>query len=116
MFTWLHHVDIKNAPCLNEGQLLEKLRPAPLGCPHAGMRCATCTGQGMTRRQRLMGVKEIQQRLRLSRQRVQQLAERSDFPAPYEELAMGRIWLTRDIEAWISVYRPEQADITDLRR
>lgn len=69
----------------------------------------------MTQRQRLMGVKEIQQRLRLSRQRVQQLAERSDFPAPYDELAMGRIWLAREIEAWISVYRPEQANIADQR-
>jgi prophage regulatory protein len=67
----------------------------------------------MTQRQRLMGVKEIQLRLRLSRQRVQQLAERPDFPAPYEELAMGRIWLARDVEAWISAHRPEQADVTD---
>ncbi|WP_308442841.1 helix-turn-helix transcriptional regulator, partial [Actinoplanes campanulatus] len=67
----------------------------------------------MTRQQRLMGVKEIQQRLRLSRQRVQQLAERSDFPAPYDELAMGRVWLARDIEAWVSAYRPEQADMND---
>jgi prophage regulatory protein len=70
----------------------------------------------MTQQQRLMGVKEIQQRLRLSRQRVQQLAERSDFPKPCDELAMGRIWLAQDIEAWISVYRPDQADIAEHGR
>jgi predicted DNA-binding transcriptional regulator AlpA len=68
----------------------------------------------MTRQQRLMGVKEIQKRLRLSRQRIQQLAEQPDFPAPYDELAMGRIWLARDIEAWIRAHRPDQAAVDDL--
>lgn len=64
----------------------------------------------MTKQQQLMGVKEIQKRLRLSRQRIQQLAEQPDFPAPpYDELAMGQVWLARDIEAWIKIYRPEQA-------
>ena len=70
----------------------------------------------MTQQQRLMGVKEIQQRLGLSRQRVQQLAGRSDFPVPYDELAMGRIWLVRDVEAWIRVYRPDRADIAEHER
>jgi len=70
----------------------------------------------MTKQQRLMGDKEIQKRLRLSRQRIQQLAQQSDFPAPYDELAMGRIWLARDIEAWIRAHRPDRADIDNLGR
>jgi predicted DNA-binding transcriptional regulator AlpA len=48
-----------------------------------------------------MGAGEIAQRLGLSRQRVQQLAERDDWPEPFDELAMGRVWLITDIEAWI---------------
>jgi prophage regulatory protein len=52
----------------------------------------------------------------VSRQRIQQLAEQSDFPTPFAELAMGRIWLADDIEAWIRVHRPDQADIAELRR
>jgi predicted DNA-binding transcriptional regulator AlpA len=68
----------------------------------------------MTRQQQLMGVKEIQKRLSLSRQRIQQLAQQPDFPAPYDELAMGRIWLARDIEAWIRVHRPDQAGFDNL--
>jgi hypothetical protein len=70
----------------------------------------------MTQQQRLMGTKEIQRRLCLSRQRIQQLAEQPDFPTPYAELAMGRIWLADDIEAWIRVHRPDQADIAELGR
>lgn len=81
-----------------------------VGDHRPGMPRKRALGRSMTKQQRLMGVKEIQQRLRLSRQRVQQLAERSDFPAPYDELAMGRIWLARDIEAWIRIYRPEKAN------
>jgi predicted DNA-binding transcriptional regulator AlpA len=48
-----------------------------------------------------MGAGEIAKRLGLSRQRVQQLAERDDWPEPFDELAMGRVWLIADIEAWI---------------
>ncbi|BEL05815.1 hypothetical protein Q0Z83_040060 [Actinoplanes sichuanensis] len=70
----------------------------------------------MTEQQRLMGVKEIQQRLHLSRQRIQQLAEQPDFPAPCDALAMGRVWLARDIEAWIRIYRPEQAGMREPGR
>ncbi|AEV85931.1 regulator [Actinoplanes sp. SE50] len=52
-----------------------------------------------------MGAGEIAKRLGLSRQRVQQLAERDDFPSPFDELAMGRVWLIPDIEAWIRQQR-----------
>ncbi|GIF14136.1 hypothetical protein Ate01nite_41680 [Actinoplanes teichomyceticus] len=55
-----------------------------------------------------MGAGEIAKRLGLSRQRVQQLAERDDWPEPFDELAMGRVWLISDIEAWIQRQRIEQ--------
>lgn len=57
----------------------------------------------------LMGAGEIAKRLGLSRQRVQQLAEREDWPAPFDELAMGRVWLIADIEDWIRKEREDQA-------
>ncbi|WP_307871973.1 helix-turn-helix transcriptional regulator, partial [Actinoplanes palleronii] len=61
----------------------------------------------------LMGAGEIARRLGLSRQRIQQLAERDDWPAPYDELAMGRVWLIADIEDWIRRQRVEQQPAPD---
>jgi prophage regulatory protein len=57
----------------------------------------------------LMGIHEIQHRLGRSRQRIQQLTERVDFPPPYQTLAMGRVWLAADVEAWIRKHRPDRA-------
>jgi predicted DNA-binding transcriptional regulator AlpA len=57
----------------------------------------------------LMGAREIENRLGVSRQRVQQLVSRSDFPAPYDELAMGKVWRKEDIERWIAQHRPFDA-------
>ncbi|GIF03396.1 hypothetical protein Asi03nite_09340 [Actinoplanes siamensis] len=54
-----------------------------------------------------MAAGEIAKRLGLSRQRVQQLAERDDWPEPFDELSMGRVWLISDIETWI---RHQRAD------
>lgn len=54
---------------------------------------------------RLVGAHEIRRLLGVSRQRVYQLATRSDFPRPIAELAQGKIWLLADIEAWIGVHR-----------
>jgi prophage regulatory protein len=54
----------------------------------------------------LMGAREIENRLGVSRQRVQQLVARADFPAPYDELAMGKVWRKEDVERWIAEYRP----------
>jgi predicted DNA-binding transcriptional regulator AlpA len=50
----------------------------------------------------LMGAAEIGARLNVSRQRVQQIVARPDFPKPAKELAMGKVWLTSEVEAWIS--------------
>lgn len=49
-----------------------------------------------------MGQHEIAVRLNKSRQWVQQLYKRPDWPKEYATLSMGRVWLTEDIESWIS--------------
>jgi predicted DNA-binding transcriptional regulator AlpA len=54
----------------------------------------------------LYGPQELQQRLRVSRQRVRQLIDRPDFPEPYDRLAMGSVWRIVDVEAWIKKHRP----------
>jgi len=54
----------------------------------------------------LMGAREIENRLGVSRQRVQQLVSRPDFPVPYDELAMGKVWRKEDVERWIAQHRP----------
>ncbi|WP_436536522.1 helix-turn-helix transcriptional regulator [Actinoplanes sp. HUAS TT8] len=54
---------------------------------------------------RLVGAREIGERLVVSRQRIQQLADRADFPEPFQELRMGRVWWATDVEAWIRWWR-----------
>jgi len=54
---------------------------------------------------RLVGAHEIRSLLGVSRQRVYQLAGRSDFPQPVATLAQGKIWAIDDIEAWIDTHR-----------
>lgn len=53
----------------------------------------------------LMGSWEIQKRLGVSSQRVNQIATKESFPRPVAVLAAGRIWLSEDIERWIAKYR-----------
>lgn len=49
----------------------------------------------------LVGVAEIAEMLGVSRQRVDAISRtHEDFPAPEAELASGRIWLRKEIEAW----------------
>lgn len=48
----------------------------------------------------LVGSKEIQELLGVSRQRVDQLSKSPGFPSPVASLASGRIWLRADIERW----------------
>jgi prophage regulatory protein len=55
---------------------------------------------------RLMGMAEIAERLRLSRERASQLANRRDFPEPVARLKMGQVWLADDVDAWVRQYRP----------
>lgn len=48
----------------------------------------------------LVGSQEIGVMLGVSRQRVQQLIKRDDWPEPEVTLAMGKVWDRRKIEAW----------------
>jgi predicted DNA-binding transcriptional regulator AlpA len=48
----------------------------------------------------LVGAAEIAAMLGVSRQRVQQLIARPDFPEPVVVLAMGKVWETKDVRAW----------------
>jgi prophage regulatory protein len=64
----------------------------------------------MTMRLCLMSSGEIQDRLGVNRQRVYQLSRRPDWPEPYAELSIGRIWLREDIEAWIVRHRPHLSE------
>ena len=49
----------------------------------------------------LAGAAEIGRMLGgISRQRVQQLVSRPDFPEPFEVLDMGKVWKRADVEAW----------------
>lgn len=47
-----------------------------------------------------MGAAEIAAMLGVSRQRVQQLVKRPDFPAPLGHLTMGKVWDRRAVERW----------------
>jgi predicted DNA-binding transcriptional regulator AlpA len=58
---------------------------------------------------RLLGVQEIVDRLGYSRGYTHSLINSKGFPDPVYELAMGRIWLAEDVEAWIKTHRPELA-------
>lgn len=53
----------------------------------------------------LMGAAEIGARLGVSRQRVQQIVSRPDFPDPEAVLGMGKVWLAEDVERWIQEHR-----------
>jgi predicted DNA-binding transcriptional regulator AlpA len=56
-----------------------------------------------------MGPEEIRDRLGVSRQRAYIVINRKDFPDPWRELAMGKVWRSTDVEAWIREHRPELA-------
>jgi prophage regulatory protein len=58
-------------------------------------------------RQRLGGI---------SRQRVYQLTQRPDRPAPYNELVQGKVWRREDVEAWIAKHRPEPENAEETRQ
>jgi predicted DNA-binding transcriptional regulator AlpA len=49
----------------------------------------------------LVGAAEIGRMLGgVSRQRVQQIVSRKDFPAPEVVLDMGKVWNRADVEEW----------------
>jgi predicted DNA-binding transcriptional regulator AlpA len=48
----------------------------------------------------IVGVAEIAELLGVSRQRVDQLTRRADFPPAVAELASGRLWVRGQVERW----------------
>lgn len=57
-----------------------------------------------------MAMAEIGRRLGVGRTRTKQLIARPDFPAPFDELDVGRIWLASDIDAWAAQHRPDLSE------
>ncbi|NBE80747.1 helix-turn-helix transcriptional regulator [Micromonospora rubida] len=53
----------------------------------------------------LVGAAEIQQMLRVSRSRFRQIILLPKFPAPFQKLIGGSVWLRSDVEAYIRDYR-----------
>jgi prophage regulatory protein len=52
----------------------------------------------MTRK--LVGTGELLHMLGVSRTRVAFLVKQPDFPEPYDELIMGKVWRLEDVQAW----------------
>ena len=52
----------------------------------------------------LVGAHEIRHMLGVSRQRLQQLAARPDFPEPAGTLRLGRVWRRAEITAWATAH------------
>jgi predicted DNA-binding transcriptional regulator AlpA len=48
----------------------------------------------------LVGSAEIGRMLGVSRQRVQQLISRADFPEPVVVLDMGKVWQRAEVSEW----------------
>lgn len=57
-----------------------------------------------------MGPEEIRERLGVSRQRAYIVINRRDFPEPWVELAMGKVWRSTDVEAWIAARDAKRAE------
>jgi hypothetical protein len=51
-------------------------------------------------RHRLVGRAELRKLFGVSATRTIHIADREDFPAPADELTVGKIWLLDDIVAW----------------
>jgi len=48
----------------------------------------------------VIGMGELMRMLGVSRTRAVQLTNDADFPAPFVELMMGKVWNTADVEQW----------------
>ena len=57
-----------------------------------------------------MGASELRTRLDISREQVYRLVIGDDFPRCYADLAQGKLWLTEDVDAWLSAWTPGQHD------
>jgi hypothetical protein len=52
----------------------------------------------------LMGVQEIADLLKVSRQRAHQIAARDDFPEPVARLKAGSVWLGATVRRWMPTW------------
>lgn len=64
----------------------------------------------LVKKLRFLGTSEIGARLGVTRSRAHAITRDRDFPAPYQTLTMGSIWLEDDVEAWIREHRPALAE------
>lgn len=62
--------------------------------------CSEATCRRRNLRRVLMGSAEIARLLGVSRQRVHQLAEQRDFPAPVGQVSGKRVWNSDEIRRW----------------
>ncbi|MEW1724285.1 hypothetical protein [Streptomyces sp. NPDC093109] len=51
-----------------------------------------------------VGVTDIGEMLKVSRQRANQLAARTDFPAPVVQTRAGRLWDRAAVEQWATAW------------
>lgn len=58
----------------------------------------------------LVAAAEIAEMLGLSRQRISQLTASPDFPKPWTELRMGKIWLAADVREWAAKRKRPSAE------
>jgi prophage regulatory protein len=65
------------------------------------------------RQLRLFGMRELSDRLGVSRQRADKISRRSGFPAPLAELERGRVWNADDVDSWIADNRRPRPDESD---
>jgi predicted DNA-binding transcriptional regulator AlpA len=49
----------------------------------------------------LVGIAEVAEMLKVSKQRADQLARQTGFPAPVATLTGGRVWEKSDVKAWM---------------
>lgn len=59
---------------------------------------------------RLLGMRELSDRLGVSRQRADTLSRRRGFPAPLAALERGRVWDEHAVDAWIADHRRPPLD------
>jgi hypothetical protein len=61
----------------------------------------------------LAGVPEIRDLLlrAISKERVEELSYRDDFPPPTAVLAQGGVWLADEVEAWFDEHREVLANL-----
>lgn len=60
-----------------------------------------------------MSTVEIATLLDLTRQRVDKLSRRADFPAPVATLAIGRVWDRADVVAWARADGRQLGDVDE---